>query len=134
MKNHLQQLLLGFLCLFFLCLPLTSQAHAPDQSYIFLRVYEDGIEARLEMEVEDLNAVLGLQLPKDISVESLQPYLPRIQAYMLERTGFASGGKDIEMEYKEVGILELDLGTFVDVTFRLKNVQEIPDYLVSRLL
>ena len=35
-----------------------SYSHAPNQSYVFLRIYEnDGIEGRFEIEAKELNKV-----------------------------------------------------------------------------
>ena len=126
MKNHIHLLL--FILFVFLS-PQNLSAHAPDQSYLFLKVYQDKIQVRVEMEVDDINSVLGLQLKKGLSVEDLTPYIPQIKAYILERTSFSNGNKRFEMEYEKGNVLVLDLGTFVDLSFKLTGVEQIPDNL-----
>ncbi len=127
MKNHLQQLLLIFLIAF--AIPQTADAHAPDQSYIFMRVYDQGIEGRFEMEIDDINAALGLNLKKEITVDEIMPYVPQLRKYLLERSSFQSDFGKHAIKYKDVDVYVLELGTFVKLTFDLENTQKVPDDL-----
>ena len=46
--------------------PLGADAHSGKQSYLYISVYDDGIEGRVEMPAADLGRVLGLDIPQDV--------------------------------------------------------------------
>jgi len=61
----------ALILLFFV--PFISSAHIPNQSYIYLRIYEsDGIDGRFELNVNEINKVFGLNLDKNSTLEELQ--------------------------------------------------------------
>ena len=46
--------------------PLSADAHSGKQSYLYISVYDDGIEGRVEMPAADLGRVLGLDIPQGV--------------------------------------------------------------------
>jgi len=46
----------------FIIIPFQMNAHKPDQTYLYLRVYQERIEGSVEITVGDLNDALGLGL------------------------------------------------------------------------
>jgi len=108
-------------------IPVFMFAHAPDQSYTFLRVYETAIEGRFEITTDDLNKALGLELAKGITLEELQYYLPRIQEYALGRTAFSSQFGSHPIQFTETTIFEEgNLGNYVQLHFTLQDLTEVP--------
>lgn len=127
MENHLNYTRLFLVSFFIFLFTLTSNAHAPDQSYIFLRVYDDAMAVRIEMEVDDINAVLGLNLKKGITEEELEPFRSQIEVYMRERASFSTDEKVYGMKYTGLEIIVLDLGTFILLDFDLEGSEVVPD-------
>jgi len=110
-------------------IPVSSAAHAPNQSYIFLRVYESGIEGRFEITSDDLNKVFNLQLERGLSVEDVRPYHDQIKQFYLERTGFKSEAGVHRVIFGDLGIMSIPMGDYIQVHFTLENTEEVPDFL-----
>lgn len=125
----MKKLLSLFALLLLFLLPNISQAHEVNQSYIFLRIYESkGIEGRFEMNVRELNKLLGTNFPKDIEIKDIEPYLDRIRTYLLEHTTFSSPlGKHNITYTGELGIQKAPSGSFVKIHFELDNDDQLPD-------
>lgn len=108
-----------------------ADAHVVNQSYIFLRVYENnGIEGRFEINGREINKVFGTNLPTDFTAEDVAPYIAEIKAYLLKNTSFSSslGSHAISLQ-EETGIQKVGLGNFVKVYFKLENTDVLPDDL-----
>jgi hypothetical protein len=104
-------------------------AHFPNQSYIFLRVYEtEGIEGRFEINIREFNKVFGVNLRENATFEDVLPYQEKIKAYFLEHASFASknGTNKILLEDRDVEILPLDQGTMIQVFFKIDNLKPMP--------
>jgi HupE/UreJ protein/uncharacterized protein DUF6702 len=129
MRNQSPYLYLIFVFLFILVVPQASNAHKLDQNYIYLRVYENSMEVRVEMETDDINKALGLQLPKGLTEEEFAPYLSQFQDYIFERISFSSNNNPYEMVFKKVETLILEMGTFIMVSYDLKGPEQVPDDL-----
>lgn len=118
-----------------LLVPLSGLAHAPGQSYIFLRIYEDAIGGHVEITTDHLNTALDLDLERGMTVEELRPYLPRIQAYVLENVAFSSdaGAHAVRFIDEETDLMvSPGLGEYVQLHFLLEGIQEIPESLDIR--
>lgn len=113
----------------FLLIPLSMNAHRPDHSLIYLRVYETaGIEGRFEIMATELDKYLGLDLGKHPTVEEVAVYRERIQAYLFEHSAFSSVYGNHKITFTdEISILYIDFGSFVAIHFRLANMEKIPD-------
>ena len=121
------------IALFLLLLPFQMKAHAPDQSYIFLKVYENAIGGTVEITAKDLNKALGLDLQPGLTPETLRPHLQRIQDYVLKKVDFSSILGNHTIQFKEADILVLDdLGEFVQLNFELAGLKEMPEALDIR--
>lgn len=106
-----------------------SYAHAPEQGYIFLRVYEnDGIEGRFELLTEDLNKVFNwgfLKAGNDLSV--IEPHYEEIKAYLLANSGFSSELGVHNIKFKGIDVFPTGFGDYVQIFFDLDNVDPLPD-------
>ena len=121
-----------FFLLFFpgLLVSFSAAAHAPDQSYTFLRIYRSAIEGRFEITTADLNKALGLNIQKGVSEAELQPYLAPIQQYVLEKTAFSSPLGRYPIRFIKTTLFkEASLGDYVQLHFVLEQLTEVPEVL-----
>jgi len=118
------------LALILLFTPLFSYSHAPNQSYIFIRVYEEeGIDARFEFNVREINKVFGTDFEDNVGLEQLRPYVKRIQDYLSSHTDFSSVEGKHKMVFKEADIRNFGTGNFLLLNFHLENTEKVPDSL-----
>ncbi len=95
-----------------------------------MRIYEDGMGGRFEMEVKDINVTLGTNLRKGLEKDEVTPYLPQIKNYFLNNSNFQSSQGNHEVIFNDnLEILDLELGTFVILDFDLTNASPVPDNL-----
>ncbi len=129
MSNRLKQNAI-LTVLFSILFSTYSFSHAPDQSYIYLRVYKDAIGGRFEYTAKDMNMALGLNLADKLTEEAIQPHLKTIQDYILSRSSFKSDGKNYPIRFTDFTILSLDeMEDFTRFNFELEGVEKIPEEL-----
>lgn len=105
-------------------------AHAPDQSYLYLRIYKESIGGRYELTAKDMNKAFGLNLPDELSLQLVEPHLPKIYEYFKSRSNFKDNGKTYDVKFTEPTILELnDKYDYVRFHFDLQGVEVVPDEL-----
>jgi len=105
-------------------------AHAPDQSYLYLRIYKESIGGRYELTAKDMNKAFGLNLPDELSLQLVEPHLPKIYEYFKSRSNFKDNGKTYDVKFTEPTILELnDKYDYVRFHFDLQGVETVPDEL-----
>lgn len=104
-------------------------AHAPDQGYLYLRIYKDAIGGRFELIAKDINQAIGSNLPDDLTMEQLKVHLPAIQSYFKQRSSFkGSDGSTYSVQFREPEILDLEeMEDFVRFHFDLEGVNEVPE-------
>lgn len=116
--------------LFAAILPATLDAHEPDHSYLYMRIYGEAIGGRVEVTGEDINQTFGLNINEELSQEELQSYLPRLQAYVKSKVRFSSGDTKYEIKFTEPEILPLDETIdFLRLHFDLEGVETMPEKL-----
>lgn len=120
----LHHLLVGGLLLL---LPLVATAHQANQTYIYLRVYDNAVEGHIDVNAGDLNLALGIELPEDFTEEDLAPYVEQIQAYFLEHAAFSSPDRAHPIEFLEPTVQETNLGQYAQMHFRLANTDPVPE-------
>lgn len=119
------------LILFLFAISASTYAHAPNQSYIYLHVYEEaGIDARFELTVKDINKIYGTDFAANAGLEELKPYYERIKEYLINHASFSSVNGNHKMIFKEVTMRHLGMGNYLQVKFHLENSEEVPDDLV----
>jgi hydrogenase/urease accessory protein HupE len=111
----------------------TALAHAPNQSYIFLRINANNIEGRFEITSEDLNNALNLDLAYALTKADLAPHIKAIQQYYLERTSFSSESGNHKILFGEMDNLPVMMGdstaNFIQIPFTLQNTEVVPEKL-----
>lgn len=112
-------------------LPPPAHAHAPEQSYIFLRMLEGGIEGYFEVTVADLNKALELGFPGDGSATAVdvESRLEPIVAYLLDKVSFAPNGTPSQIEITGHDLLTVSFAQFAVIKFRLSPVPESLQYV-----
>jgi hypothetical protein len=126
----MKKYILRFIVFFLLFSPFIGNSHQPDQSFIYVRVFEeDGIEGRFELNVNQLNTILGYDFEKHPMVADILPYQQQIEAYILENSSFVSSlGKHNIIFTNEISLISsTTFGAFVQFHFYLDNVDVIPD-------
>lgn len=114
----------------FLFLPLLVLSHNPNQSYIFLRIYEtDGIHGRFEINTREINKVFGTNFDDSATLNDIQPLIGDIKKYILEHSRFTSTIGEHKITFGEVGLFEFNLGDFVQLHFKLENTVQMPNEL-----
>jgi len=130
MKSTFLRLPYTFLILVSLFVSNDLSAHAPDQSYLYLRIYKQSIEGRYELTAKDMNKAFGLNLPDELSLQLVEPHLPKIYEYFKSRSNFKDNGKTYDVKFTEPTILELnDKYDYVRFHFDLQGVEVVPDEL-----
>lgn len=110
--------------------PFFAAAHAINSSYIFLNIYEeDGIHGRFEFNINEINKVFDLNLPKDATYAEVQPHIAAIKEYLLQHSALSSQGKQYQVVFKEVQMRKIDYGSFVKLYFYLEDSKNIPESL-----
>ncbi|WP_086478241.1 HupE/UreJ family protein [Arenibacter amylolyticus] len=122
---------LSFMLGFFLLIPLLLLSHIPNQSYIFLRVYEnDGIDGRFEINTNDINKIYNTDFKKGVTLSELNPYVEDLKAYMLSRSSFNSPlGHHQVLLRDSVQIFPGVLGDYLQIYFSLDNMETLPESL-----
>ncbi|REJ75572.1 MAG: HupE/UreJ family protein [Acidobacteria bacterium] len=111
--------------------PKKTNAHAPEQSYLYVRVYEDRLGGRFEMTTPDLNRSLDLGLRPQIPKTELDEKMPAIQKYILDNVRIGNGTENYGIRFTETGLMKnSSLGDFVTVSFELDGVKDIPESLL----
>lgn len=117
-----------------------ASAHAIGESYVFLTMQGDEVDARIEITTRDLNAALNLKLPEDGSttLADVAPHTDRIQSYAASRFSLSVPRSDpdnasvstVQQDFTGVGLQHTtSTGTFVQIGFRFAGFQKPPEYL-----
>ncbi len=97
-----------------------ASAHSGTQSYVYLEMYETGIEGRVEFPVVDLNEVLGLAVPQEEEAAApvVAEQLDLLQAYAADHLSLGAGGDEWPVVFDGFSFLELDgPGSYVVLDF-----------------
>ncbi len=123
---------LQFIFFIFLLLSVVnSYAHHPNNSLIYLRIYEEeGIDGRFDININELNMVLGLNLKKHPSIDEVRPHLNKIRAYLIQNTKFSSKQENYKIVFNdEIDTIWTTFGSFMLFYFHLDNSEKLPEDL-----
>lgn len=108
---------------FTLLLPLTANAHEPDHSYLYMRIYGEAIGGRVEVTGEDINRIFGVNINEELQQDEMPQYINQLQAYIKDKVQFSSGGTVYPIKFTEPDILSLnETVDFLRCHFDLENV------------
>lgn len=110
--------------------------HELGQSYIFLRVYGDSIEVRVEITVDDLARVLGNGWASDarrskegVTAEEVGGQLDAVMAYLRPRLGIAAAGREIPLRLVKHDVRDQIIADYVLLHFMIDDVDDLPPAL-----
>jgi hypothetical protein len=129
MKNKLT-LLAFLLTIFAAFLPHSAEAHEPNHSYLYMRIYGEAIGGRVEVTGADINSYLGFDIDEELKEEELEKYLPKLQEYIKSKVRFSANGKQYGIKFTEPEILGLnETVDFLRCHFDLTGVDVMPEKL-----
>ena len=104
-------------------------AHNVGQGYIFVNLYDDAIDGRIEFTLADLNQALNLDFKEDhtASPADLDRHVDAIQAYALERISFSVNGKAAAIRLKHHELSTFDPAQYAALNFSLLDLSEPPE-------
>lgn len=108
------------------------QAHEPDHSYVYLRIYKDAIGGRFEMTAKDMNRAIGSNLAIELDASEVEKILPQIQAYLKSHATFSANGKTYTIKFTDMTVLDLEeakVDDFARINFDLEGVTTVPEKL-----
>lgn len=107
--------------------------HAPNQSYVFLQIFDDAVKGRIEITTDDLNKGFDWQLKRGQPLEELQAYIPELQAYILQNVAFSSIYGSYPIRFMESGLfIQEKYGDYIQLNFTLDNITKVPDTMDIR--
>jgi hypothetical protein len=106
-------------------------AHSLGESYLFLRIRNDGFTGRFQATVQDLDLEIGLDADRDgkVSTAEVEGSIPRIRALFLEGFRAGHGQTAYPIDCTGHGTLDLPIGRYVEIAFRSDNTGILPDVL-----
>ncbi|MFK8013844.1 MAG: HupE/UreJ family protein [Gammaproteobacteria bacterium] len=111
-----------------------AHAHAPNQSYVFIDVYDDAIEGRVEITLKDLNTGLGLDMPTDGSatLEQIADQLPIVRRYVQQNVALGINGEPLSLPLTDYDLHELPLGQYLALNFSYPGLASPPETIDMR--
>lgn len=113
----------------FLLLAGPTFGHGFNQSYIYLRIDDDALEGRIEVNLSDLNRAIGTEFRTDLTAtaEEVAAQIGRIEEYMYGRVAFAIAGQSVQLERKGHAIYAAAGNQYVSCRFDMVGIGGIPD-------
>lgn len=104
-------------------------AHAPGQSYIFLRVYDDSLVVRFEILAKDLAEALDLDWVTDGGLESVEvsPFVDSVRTYVEDKFGLVVAGAPLPLRYVDWDVRFVDWGDFITLTYAAEDLSGTPE-------
>lgn len=99
--------------------PATASAHSGKQSYLYVSLFEDGIEGRVEIPAVDLGPALGIgfsEAPDALRAEVIAARSV-IEAYISEHTGLGTANESWNLEFGDLSVLPTENGPYVVLDF-----------------
>jgi hypothetical protein len=114
--------------------PATASAHSGKQSYLYVSLFEDGIEGRVEIPAVDLGPALGIDFSADPEVLRGEVAAARseIEAYIAEHTSLGTATEDWELQYGDISVLPTSKGAYVVLDFVVaEDIDDVPRVFVA---
>ena len=119
------------ICLLFLgACASPAASHELGQSYIFLRLYDDSIEVRLEITSDDLRTLLDVDWPeRRVPMDSIGTRIDGILDYVLPRFYIGTDEQGLALRYVGFDRLHLANTDFVQLNFVIDDIDRVQDRL-----
>jgi hypothetical protein len=106
-----------------LIVPGLARAHALGQSYIFLTVEGEAIRGRFEVNVVDVNRVLGtdLETGSSLTLAEVTPHIERLKGYLHDHVTISAAGAPARIVMTEHDVARFHGSQYVQVDFDLEG-------------
>jgi hypothetical protein len=113
------------------CIPAPAVGHSLGQSYIFMRIYADSIEVRVEMTVDDLDRVLNLGWSSERGVlrKEVGIHLERVLGYVRPRLHVGTGGRELPLRFVRYDLHDQDIADYILLHFMIDDLATLPEQL-----
>ncbi len=117
------------LCLLFFAS--TAHAHKLGEGYIYLKVYNDRIEGRVEMTVDDLDKAVGLDQSQDgiVSAEELSTNIDSVHQYLAKTLQWGPADAGYAVRYVSHEVMNVQIGRYAVLHFLIDLPDGVPDIL-----
>lgn len=114
---------------------LSSASHELGQAYIYLKVYDDSLVARLEVTVRDLEEALGFGWDPEagITEADLAARLDSIRAYVEPRFSLGTAEGPFDPVFRQSSLLPVQFGAFVQLEYFIDETEGIPDEIEAEM-
>ena len=111
--------------------PPTVTPHELDQSYVFLRVYDDSMTVVLEVTAADLDDALGFgwDVASGIEREEVALRIDAIRAYVESRFELSAGGASLDLRFRAWDLLFIEIGEYVALEYTVEVADAVPDVI-----
>ncbi len=107
-------------------------SHALGQSYLYLKIYDDAIDVRVEMTVKDLSDVLDLNLvtkQKRVKQEEVIPHIEQIKTYIAKNLKISDGETAFSLNFQNFDFLNTTFAQFLRLNYAVEGFQKLPKSL-----
>jgi hypothetical protein len=114
--------------------PTTASAHSGKQSYLYVSLFDDGVEGRVEIPVVDLGPVLGIDFSNAPGGLRAGVHAARgeIEAYIAEHTGLGTATESWNLVYGDISVLPTENGPYVVLDFVVdEDLEAVPRSFVA---
>ncbi len=116
--------------------PTTAQAHSGKQSYLYLSIFDDGVEGRIEMPAVDLARALDIEIPQQVAAArtAVGRDPEPIIAYVADHLAISGGEGPWTLDLAErLRILPTENGPYVVLPFVVDEEFDAPprDFVVD---
>lgn len=104
-------------------LPSTASAHSGKQSYLYVSVFERGVEGRVEIPVVDLGRALGVDFSQDPAglVDAVLASRDDMERYVSSHTTLGDGAVEWTIDYRDISVLPTENGPYAVLDFVVED-------------
>ena len=104
------------------------EAHALEQSYVFLQINDNVVQGKFELEVTDINAALGTTFDTEqgTKLEDVGPHQEALERYILDKAKFSIGGQALDIKITGYDLFDTSFAQFVVVQFDFPALVDAP--------